>query len=140
MIALSFAVALAMPPAHIAAARIASVAYGIEPELLLAIAEHETHWNAALVNGRACGPMQVIARNEAHCEAMCSPLIGYLEGARVLRAWLDATGELREALRGYGCGWATVDGAPVPHAPASCRGFDSWVIAHAEAIKRRVQS
>lgn len=144
MSALVLSLLLTAAPDHIAAARVAGTTYRIEPELLLAIAEHETSWNAELVNGHACGPMQVIATSPAHCAVMSDPLLGYLEGARVLRYFLDvARGDLRPGLRGYGCGWAKDELGEVirpAQLPTSCNGFDSWVIAHRNAYRREASS
>lgn len=147
---IALALLLAASPSHIGAARIAGAVYRIEPDLLLAIAEHETTWDATLRNGYACGPMQVVPVDErgrfddGRCRAMRDPLVGYLEGARALRYFLDvAHGDIKPALRMYGCGWAKDENdefiRPV-QAPPTCNGFDGWVVAHRNAYRREAQS
>lgn len=131
---------------HDAAARVAAHVYGVDAEVLLAIAEHETHWDASLRNGYACGPMQVVPVDvdgrwsEARCLAMATPLVGYLEGAAALRERLRVSrGDLRAALRLYGCGWEKdAAGAVIRPAqiPPTCHGFDGYVLSHAERRRR----
>lgn len=144
------AIAALLSQAHIDAATVAAQAYDVDRSVLLAIAEHETTWDATLRNGYACGPMQVVPVDDSGhwdrglCNAMAVPLIGYLEGARALRGRLRfARGELRPALRLYGCGWARDEENEIirPAAiPAQCNGFDGYVVAHAALIAKKLRT
>lgn len=133
MIALALTAALSAPPANVAYAELAARTYAVDSAVLLAIAEHESRFTRGAVNGSACGPLQVMARSEAHCAALVSvELLGYLEGAAILASWTIVAGSVAEGLRGYACGWRglSVD------APKPCRWFASWVIARAEHYRK----
>lgn len=137
MLALALVLSLQPPLDHVTAARAAAITYRVSPAILLAIAEHETHFDSTLTNGRSCGAMQVATSSKGQCQALADVTLSYLEGARVLRQWLDAAhGNLRAGLRGYARGWEPGAKRPADHA----NGFDSYVIAHARAYAREAAS
>ena len=94
---------------HVAAARFAGVLTSIDPDLLLAIAHHESRFEPTvvgpLVRGkRACGVMQQIPIR-GRCPAP-SILRDYVEGAKHLAGWLRAQrGNMDRALVGYAGGY-----------------------------------
>lgn len=97
--------------AHLAAARSAAVAEGVDPYLLLYIAWHESRFNprerTPESGGReSCGVMTPFPR--ARCARR--PLVGqYLAGAKHLRGWFDACrGNARCALLGYAGGYRLI--------------------------------
>lgn len=82
--------------------------------------------------GRFCGLWQTQARSEAECRAMRSPLVAALAYRSEMTAWLRATGgDLRAALRGYGCGWAS------SRPGGQCRSYDVRVMRLASRLARR---
>lgn len=120
---------------HVEAATRAAAEYDLDADLLLAMAFVESnHSTDKVSNARGaahCGPMQVHADSAEHCAQMRELDFGYHEGARTLRQWLFyARGDVRSALRGYGCGWQLADGAPVkPARPADhCNNYDGRVL------------
>lgn len=97
--------------ANLAAARAAGAELAVDPDLLLAVAHHESRYQAGAVTaepGRkvSCGVMTPEPLRT------CRPSTlerGYLDGARHLRGWLDACrGRLRCALTGYAGGFRLV--------------------------------
>jgi hypothetical protein len=95
---------------NIAAARFAGALTDIDPDLLLAIAHHESRFEPTvvgpLVRGkRACGVMQQVPI-KGRCPEP-SLLRDYVEGAKHLATWLRAQhGDLDRALIGYAGGYA----------------------------------
>ena len=95
---------------NVAAARFAGVLTRIDPDLLLAIAHHESRFEPTvvgpLVRGkRACGVMQQVPIKGPCPEP--SLLRDYVEGAKHLAGWLRAQrGDLDRALLGYAGGYA----------------------------------
>ena len=92
---------------HLAAATLAGEAFSVDPALLLAVAWHESRYDAGAQSrepGRrwSCGAMTP----EPHAEP-CAPVEltavgGYVAGARHLRMWLDRyEGDETKALRAY---------------------------------------
>jgi hypothetical protein len=88
-------------------ARLATVAAGADlpPELVLAIAWHES----GLTEGRDgepwhCGVMQVIPP-AGGCVAMRAFPVGYAAGVATMRNWRRISKDWHQALRGYRCGW-----------------------------------
>lgn len=79
---------------HLFAARVAGAIVRIDPELLLAIAWHESRYKDRAVTkepGRrvSCGPMTPVPHYGRCSENELSIMGGYLIGARHLRTWLD---------------------------------------------------
>lgn len=104
---------------HIAAATIAGVATGIDPDVLLSIAWHESRYDytvktrepgsrCTLQSGHLCYSCGVMTPEpwplgDECSRAMSSAVEGYLAGAQHLRGWMQACrGSLGCALRGYG--------------------------------------
>lgn len=79
---------------HYAAARLAAAIFGVDAETLLAVAWHESRYDARAVtrepgNRVSCGSMTPVP-HRAPCSAWELSIVGgYLEGARHLRTWLD---------------------------------------------------
>lgn len=81
---------------HLAAARYAGMTFGVRPELLLAIAWHESRYTIGVVTREpghrvSCGAMTPTPQRRCSKWEL-SALGGYLAGARHLRAWLDHCG------------------------------------------------
>ncbi len=99
--------------AHLFAARIAGGIYDVEPDLLLAIAWHESRYTVKtvgpLVRGkRACGVLQPIM--ERACDPNPTLLGGYIEGAGHVREWVRAAkGNIDIAMLGYAGGYALIN-------------------------------
>lgn len=97
---------------HLVYARLAGLAYGIDPDLLLSIAWYESRYTVDVVGPEvrgkhACGVMQPIMENG--CPPNPTLLGGYVEGASHLRTWIDASrGNLRTAMLGYAGGYALI--------------------------------
>ncbi|HSX22152.1 MAG TPA: lytic transglycosylase domain-containing protein [Gaiellaceae bacterium] len=95
---------------HVAAARFAAVLTGTDPDLLLAIAHHESRYEPNVVGPpvrgkHACGVMQQVPVT-GPCPTVELPL-DYLEGARHLAEWIRAQkGDVTRALVGYAGGYA----------------------------------
>lgn len=98
-------------PTHLALARAASVAAGVDPDLVLSIAWFESRYRARTVTAEprgktSCGVMTPIPRRRCVAPSLAA---GYLEGALHLRQWLDACrGSIVCALRGYAGGYALI--------------------------------
>lgn len=99
---------------HFVASRLAGARFGIDPDLLLAIAARESHYTDVKqleANGlESCGPLT--PEQLAHCEP-AGVLAGYLRGAAHFREWMDARGlsrtpELREQLQGLAGGYPMI--------------------------------
>jgi hypothetical protein len=148
-----------LPPAvareHVAAARLAAAGGGIEVELLLAVADVESRYQADSVSRvehgrrvtgrwrsskpagsgpRFCGALQAQAGSSwRRCLELRDLRAGYRAAADELREWLDWTGgDLAAALRGHGCGWRGVRG--------QCRGYDRRVLRRVTTIKQGATS
>ena len=101
---------------HAFAAELASVAFDVDRDVLLAIAHHESRYSFREVTPEAggrfsCGTMtpEPLADRSACESARASVLAGYVAGARHLRGWIDACrGQQRCALLGYAGGWAAI--------------------------------
>ncbi len=101
---------------HASSAVIAGAAFDLPPDLLLAIAHHESRYQASAVTAEAggklsCGVMTPEPMHDAErCSAATSSLLaGYLHGARHLRGWLAAAhGNVRIALLGYAGGYRMI--------------------------------
>jgi len=123
---------------HLAAARIAGAIYGIQPEIALAVAWHESRYQldviGPLVRGkRACGVMQHTPLK--HCPKP-SLLRDYLTGARHLKWWIRAQrGDLSRALIGYAGGYALLEKCDRGEAPRTCP-IARIHLARAKRIKR----
>ncbi len=96
---------------HLAAATVAAVASGMDVNLLLSIAHHESRYDhteqTSEAKGRvSCGVMTPTP--QARCEHGMSVLSGYLDGAVHLRGWFLSTRTKRDALLGYGGGFAAI--------------------------------
>lgn len=97
---------------HIRAARVAGALTGTDPDVLLAIAWHESRFTAHVITREpghrvSCGVMT--PEPKARCEADELTLQGgYLAGARHLRHYLDREPDLRRALVAYAGGHGSV--------------------------------
>lgn len=96
---------------HILAAGWAQKQTGVDSDLLLSIAWHESRYDAQAVGpesgGRvSCGPMTPTP--VARC-AKQNIVDGYLAGARHLKEWLANTKDRRTALLGYAGGYRMID-------------------------------
>ncbi len=81
-------------------------------------------WPVSNVRGsRFCSIWQTHARDQRECDAMRSPVVAALAFRREMTTWLHATrGDVRAALRGYGCGWSA------SRPGGQCRGYDVRVL------------
>lgn len=110
--------------AHIAAARYASDITDLDPDLLLAVAYHESRYETAvvgpLVRGkRACGVMQPVPISQ-RCPRP-SLFRGYLDGAQHLATWIRVErGNLNRALIGYAGGYALLRLCTLKEPPRAC--------------------
>lgn len=146
-----------LPPAvareHVAAARLAAGG-GIEVELLLAVADVESRyqadsvsrveagrrvtgrWRSSAPAGRGprfCGSLQAQAGSSwRRCLELRDLRIGYRAAADEIRDWLRWTGDVAAALRGHGCGWRGVRG--------TCRGYDRRVLRRVAKLKKEATS
>lgn len=124
---------------HVAAARFAAVLTNIDPDLLLAIAHHESRFDPTvigrLVRGkRACGVMQQVPVTGPCPEP--SILRDYVNGARHLARWIQAQrGDVRRALIGYAGGNALLELCDRGEAPRAC-SIARYHLAHAKRLKR----
>lgn len=110
---------------HVTAARFAGTMTSVDPDLILAIAWHESRFTPGvegplLHNGkRACGVMQhVPIRGPCPKRTL---LADYLEGAKHLAVWIRAErGDIERALAGYAGGYPAIkryeEGASRVHA------------------------
>lgn len=94
---------------HAHAAVTAGAVYAVDPALLLAIAHHESRYDAAAVSSEpggktSCGVMTPVPRATCRTRGV---IAGYLDGAEHVRTWLDASrGNVTGALIGYAGGYA----------------------------------
>lgn len=111
--------------AHFAASRVAALVHEVDPDMLLAIAARESHYNpktrTKAFGKVACGVMTPILLT------YCKPsgvLGGYLNGAAHLREWIDAKGLRKstkahpwvresETLRGFAGGYHLIRGCRI---------------------------
>lgn len=97
---------------NILAARVAGVAYDVDPMITLSISAHESRYQARAVGPESggmvsCGSMTPTP--VASCPPGASVLDGYLAGAKHLREWIDAMhGDVRAALVGYAGGYRLI--------------------------------
>jgi hypothetical protein len=123
---------------HIAAARFAGRLTGVDPDLLLAIAHHESRFEPTvvgpLVRGkRACGVLQHVPITGECPEP--SILRDYVDGAMHLAAWMRAQhGDIDRALIGYAGGYALLKLCDQGEAPKAC-SIARFNLARAAAIK-----
>lgn len=123
---------------HVAAARFAGAVTSIDPDLLLAIAHHESRYEPTvigpLVRGkRACGVLQHVPTAKRCPEP--SILRDYVNGARHLATWIRAQrGDLKRALVGYAGGYALLELCRRGEAPRAC-SIASYHTARARRIK-----
>lgn len=95
---------------HVAAARFAGILTDTDPDLLLAIAHHESRYEPHVVGPpvrgkHACGVMQHVPI-VGPCPKLSLPA-DYLEGAKHLAVWIRAQrGDIERALIGYAGGYA----------------------------------
>lgn len=97
---------------HLAAARAAGEAYGVDADVLLAIAWRESRYQVdAITRERSgklsCGLMMVTMPVGEPCPD-ATVIGGYLAGAAHLREWLRMTGSLHAALLGYAGGFTMI--------------------------------
>lgn len=128
---------------HLAAARVAAQLTDTDPELLLAIAYHESRYKPSLSGPlvrkkRACGIMQPTPIASPCREE--SLLHEYLEGARHLRTWLNAThGNVKHALLGYAGGYKLLRRCAGENKPRAC-GIVKVHLARANRIKQALKN
>ncbi len=96
---------------NVAAARVAGFVHGVDPDLLLSIASHESHYKVDAVGPEAgglvsCGVMTPTP--VASCSARQTLLDGYLAGAAHLAEWRRSTSSTRDMLLGYAGGWRLI--------------------------------
>lgn len=124
---------------HVASARFAEILTDIDPDLLLAIAHHESRYQPAvvgpLVRGkRACGVLQHVPTTKK-CPAP-SILRDYVNGAKHLAGWIRAQrGDLKRALIGYAGGYALLGMCDRGEALRTCT-IANYHLARAKRIKR----
>jgi hypothetical protein len=124
---------------HVAAARFADAIADVDPDLLLAIAHHETRFEPTvvgpLVRGkRACGVMQHVPVTGGCPEP--SILRDYVDGALHLAQWLRAQrGDVDRALIGYAGGYALLELCDRGEAPRAC-SIARFNLARMASIKR----
>jgi soluble lytic murein transglycosylase-like protein len=143
---------------HLAAARVAGAAHGIDPDLLLSIAWHESRYDVASSNRKepggkvSCGVMTPIPMRRDHASKRCpevttSLIAGYLDGARHLRGWLRATGHQRVALLGYAGGYVGIKHCGAPwnarddyrcHTPEVFTGRARWIRSARARARREI--
>lgn len=103
---------------HVLAARVAAFAYGVDADLLLSIAHHESRYDISEVTWEPPAPKDpkrrprwscgVMTPKPMHDRKLClentrSALAGYMAGAEHLREWLQLCNQNVDcALRGYG--------------------------------------
>lgn len=120
---------------HLAAARLAALAHGLDPADLLAIAHHESRYTNRVelepTGYYSCGVMTPYDRARARCPAWTlTTLGGYIHGASHFAEWLRICRGLRVcALRGYsGNTWDTQTGN---------RGLRAWQVFDRRAARIR---
>lgn len=98
---------------HLAAARVAELATGVDADLLLSVAWHESRFGPTVVTAEpgglvSCGVMTPVPKKRCHAHELTLGG-GYLAGALHLRGWFDACrGSQRCALQGYAGGFALI--------------------------------
>jgi hypothetical protein len=123
---------------NIAAARFAAILTDTDPDLLLAIAHHESRFEPAvigpLVRGkRACGVLQHVPIT-AKCPEP-SIFRDYVNGAQHLAGWIRAQhGDIKRALIGYAGGYALLALCDRGEAPRAC-SIANYNLARAKRIK-----
>ena len=129
---------------HYAAARAAGARYHVEPEVLLAVAWHESRYEPWAVSrepgGRvSCGVMT--PEPKRRCTAYELSMVGgYERGAAHLRVWLDRFGDdYRLALWAYAGGGVNVRACLDGSESRACL-FAGQMLARARAIRRRPAS
>jgi hypothetical protein len=95
---------------HLLAADAAQFATGVDSNLLLSIAWHESRYQEDAEtkesgNRVSCGPMTPTPVSSCVRETIVS---GYIKGALHLREWLRSTPDLRTALMGYAGGYRMI--------------------------------
>ena len=124
---------------HVAAARFAGTLTDLDPDLLLAIAHHESRYEPTVVGPlmrgkRACGVLQHVPIT-AKCPKP-SILRDYVNGAKHLAGWIKAQrGDLKRALIGYAGGYALLGMCDRGEAPRTCT-IANYHLARAKRIKR----
>ena len=124
---------------HVAAARFAGVLSDIDPDLLLAIAHHESRYEpkvvGPLVRGkRACGVLQHVPIT-GKCPKP-SIFRDYVNGANHLAGWIKAQrGDLKRALIGYAGGYHLLGMCDRGEAPRTCT-IARYHLARARRIQR----
>jgi hypothetical protein len=124
---------------NLAAARIAGALYNIQPEIILAVAWHESRYQPAvvgpLVRGkRACGVLQHVPITTKCPEP--SLLRDYVNGTQHLAEWIHAQrGDIKRALIGYAGGYALLELCDRGEAPRAC-SIANYNLARAKRIKR----
>lgn len=99
-------------------------------ELLLAIAWGESRFEPGTHTGRACGPMQTIAR-DGDCARWCDPIEGFKAGVVELTEWSHdrrTHGDLRSILLAYACGNSAFDGS------CTKKRWPGWVLVRARKL------
>lgn len=88
---------------HVTAARVAALAYQVDPDLILSTAYFESRYTNARTKepkGKtSCGVMTPVPKKV--CKSPPSLAAGYLEGAAHLREWMDACERIRRP--GFRC-------------------------------------
>jgi soluble lytic murein transglycosylase-like protein len=98
---------------HYWASRLAGQEYGVDPDLLLGIAAHESNFAVRTVTHEpghrvSCGVMTPVPQRRCSAQELTA-LGGYRSGAKHLRMWLDACrGSMWCALIAYGGGMRSV--------------------------------
>lgn len=91
---------------HVLSATLAAMAFGLDPDLLLSIAHHESRYQYKEITREAGGKVScgVMTPVPTHAKGACqlatsSPLAGYLHGAHHLRDWHAACERLLSPVR-----------------------------------------
>ena len=117
---------------HLVCARAAGASFGIDPDVLLSIAWHESRYRAEtatplspISTRHSCGVMTPEPVDRATCARQTASVIsGYIAGASHVAVWLRAEhGDLSRALGGVAGGYhflraCAVDPTPVCRTPA----------------------
>jgi len=124
--------------AHYGAARLAGLLYGVEPEILLGIAWHESRYDASVETREpghrvSCGVLTPEPKRV--CDGIDHDLVGgYLRGAQHLRRWRDlCRGDDRCALTAYAGGGRMVSACRAGSDHRACR-FAMQMISRARWI------
>lgn len=128
---------------HLGAARVAAAAEGVDVDLLLSIAWHESHYDATTRTAEpgqktSCGVMTPIPK--ASCMTP-SVIDGYLEGATHLRTWLTAArGNVHIALLGYAGGYRMIKACAVGPVTTTRQGHDVDLCSIADVFLGRARA